>query len=76
MASLLSKTIASLILLHEVAHQLEHRNVTFETNGLVGIEDRMIILESIALFILQEDAGNMADGKRVMVAVGGQVATM
>ena len=36
----------------------------------------MIVLEGIAFLVLQENAGYVACGKRVMVAVGGKGATM
>ena len=61
---------------HKIPHQPKHRPITIENGVLVGVEDGVVVLESVALLVLEEDAGHVARGKRVMVAVGGQLASV
>ena len=64
------------VLFYKVAHQSEHGLIAVEADSLIRIEDSVVVLEGIALFVLQEDAGHMACGQRLVIAVGCQVATM
>lgn len=71
------KTILILfILCYEIGYKFEYRSVACKDCCLEGIVDCMIVLESVALLILQENAGHTALCKRIMVAVGGKVATV
>ena len=64
------------IALHKIAHQTEDWLVAVETNGFVRIVDGVVVLESIALLVLQKDTGHMASGEGIMVAIGCQIASM
>ena len=64
------------IFLNKICHQTENWFVAVELDGLVRIIDGMVVLEGIALLVLQEDARYMTRSKGVMVAIGSQVATM
>ena len=66
----------ALILFYKVAHQTEDGFVAVETDRLVGIEDGVIVLEGITLFVLEEYTRHMVCGKGIVVAVGCQVTTM
>ncbi len=55
---------------------MENRLIAVELDCLVRIIDSMVVLECIALLVLQKDARHMACGIGIMVAIGGQVATM
>ena len=56
---------------HEVTHKSEYGFVAVEAHGLIGIEDSVVILEGIAILVFKENAGDMARGKWIVVAVGG-----
>ena len=64
------------IFLNKVRHQAENWFVTIKLNCLVGIIDGVVVLESITLLVLQEDARHMTCGIRVMIAIGSQVTSM
>ena len=64
------------IFLNKVRYQAEDRLVAIELDGLVRIIDSVIVLEGIALLVLEEDAGYVACGEGVMVAIGSQIASM
>ena len=64
------------IFLNKVLHQTENWFVAVELDGLVRIIYGMVVLEGIALLVLEEDAGHMACGIGIMVAIGSQVATV
>lgn len=69
-------SVSLLILLYKIVHQTEYRLVTIEADCLVGVEDGVVILEGIALLVLEEDAGHVARSERIVVAIGSQFATM
>ena len=49
---------------------------TVENCILPSVMNRVIILEGVTLLVLKENAGHMADGKGIMVAIAGQLATV
>ena len=57
------------IFLHKILHQLENRLVGVNQEVLVGVECGVIVLESIALFILKENARHVTNGKGIVIAV-------
>lgn len=58
-----------LVPLHKILHQFENRLVGVDKEVLVGVEGGVIVLESVALLILKEDARHVAHRKGIMVAV-------
>ena len=64
------------IFLNKVLHQTENWFVAVELDGLVRIIYGMVVLKGITLLVLEEDAGHMACGIGIMVAISSQVATM
>ena len=66
----------TLILFYKVTNQSEYRLITIEANGLICIVNGVVIWESSALLILEEDAGHVTLGEGIVIAVGDQFTTI
>ena len=60
------------ILRYKIRNQLEYRLIAIKYSGLPIVEDGVIVGEGVSFLILQKDAGDIAPGKGIMVAVRGQ----
>lgn len=65
-----------LVSIYKVANQTKDGFVAVKLYSLVRIVDGVIILESIAFLVFQEDTRHMTGGEGVMVAIGRQITTM
>ena len=63
-------------MLHKISHQLEHRLVAISAEGIKGVVNSVVERECVALLVLEEDAGHMACGEGIVVAVASQFATV
>ena len=61
---------------YEIGYQTENGFVAVEDGVLPVIIDGMVILEGITLLVFQEDAGYVAFGKGIMIAVGCQITAV
>ena len=61
---------------NKLRNQLEQPSVSLKIEMVESVVGGVVILECVAFFVLVENAGHASHGKRIMVAVGGQVATV
>ena len=64
-----------LLLLYEILDEIYCWLIVGEDSVLPGVVYRVVVLEGIAMLIHEEDAGHVALGKGVVVAIIGQLAT-
>lgn len=64
------------IFLNELRHEFENRRIGGEDGILVGILWGVVVFEGGTFLVLEHDARNVLQGEDIMVAVGGELATI